>query len=637
MSTNQEALNMPSRYVFSVALIPVQEWISQARRSRDLRAGSVFLSFAMAQLLGQLEKMAGATILLPRSPLDQGTFEELAKQRFDQALSWDYSVPNRASGMLKAKDDEAVRSLFRSLQEHLQELWLDHRDGWLDQFRRCGGRSFEERLAPHLEAYRQDTLDGSDSPLDLVWAALPAKGSEEQSEDDLERIDQVFRNVKRSRPIRPWPHGRPVGKCNQCGCREAVGPTKSFDAWNRWHQEIRELPWIVKGVRLEKGERLCYVCLARRMAGYLGGREGRGVPFPSTAEVAASTWLQSLETVPTLAEPLAELRRLGLEEAEEARALYFRRRRPEADPLSDEQRQKLTRIWTTLGSRIGAYNRLQKEEGPEGRELPKGPSPYLALLTFDGDDMGQRVAEEPTALPCLMGTFAREARALFEHRGAKVFYLGGDEGLVMTAAASALPLALQVGALFREVFRDHPKLTLSAGLVYFDYERPLGGAIEEVHGAIRKAKGYPAKNALAVRVEAASGTTWEVRPRKWTEDWGWVGEAVRQVQEGELAVGWAHDAALFVRSLPAARWGESPVREAAEAEIHRLFLRRLTPKARRLDRDPWQRLAGAGSWSARELGSAPELFHLIAFLARQGFPQEAPTLRLPTDTEKGAA
>ena len=42
-------------YVFSLGLIPVQEWIAQARRSRDLRAGSVFLWHVMAKLLARLD------------------------------------------------------------------------------------------------------------------------------------------------------------------------------------------------------------------------------------------------------------------------------------------------------------------------------------------------------------------------------------------------------------------------------------------------------------------------------------------------------------------------------------------------------------------------------------------------------
>ncbi len=72
-------------YVFSLGLIPVQEWIAQARRSRDLRAGSVFLWHVMAKVLARLEReseVSGA-----RTPsLPEGGFKDLADRDFD-ALS----------------------------------------------------------------------------------------------------------------------------------------------------------------------------------------------------------------------------------------------------------------------------------------------------------------------------------------------------------------------------------------------------------------------------------------------------------------------------------------------------------------------------------------------------------------------
>ena len=49
------------RLVFSLGLIPVQEWIAQARRSRDLRAGSVFLWHTLARVLARLEKWNHST------------------------------------------------------------------------------------------------------------------------------------------------------------------------------------------------------------------------------------------------------------------------------------------------------------------------------------------------------------------------------------------------------------------------------------------------------------------------------------------------------------------------------------------------------------------------------------------------
>lgn len=64
-------------YIFTLGLIPVQDWIAQARRSRDLRAGSVFLWHVMAKLLTRLTlngELAGVEIWTP-----QATGEELGR------------------------------------------------------------------------------------------------------------------------------------------------------------------------------------------------------------------------------------------------------------------------------------------------------------------------------------------------------------------------------------------------------------------------------------------------------------------------------------------------------------------------------------------------------------------------------
>jgi hypothetical protein len=42
-------------YLFSLGLVPVQSWIEEARRSRDLQAGSVILWWTMARVLHTLE------------------------------------------------------------------------------------------------------------------------------------------------------------------------------------------------------------------------------------------------------------------------------------------------------------------------------------------------------------------------------------------------------------------------------------------------------------------------------------------------------------------------------------------------------------------------------------------------------
>jgi len=49
-------------YLFSLGLVPVQAWVEEARRSRDLRAGSVILWWTMARVLHTLENLEGSRI-----------------------------------------------------------------------------------------------------------------------------------------------------------------------------------------------------------------------------------------------------------------------------------------------------------------------------------------------------------------------------------------------------------------------------------------------------------------------------------------------------------------------------------------------------------------------------------------------
>jgi CRISPR RNA silencing complex Cmr2 subunit-like protein len=84
-------------YVFTLGLIPVQEWIAQARRSRDLRAGSVFLWHLVARLLARLRReLAGVEVWTPKVTDEE--LARLARQSFRDALGEPYGIPNRASG-----------------------------------------------------------------------------------------------------------------------------------------------------------------------------------------------------------------------------------------------------------------------------------------------------------------------------------------------------------------------------------------------------------------------------------------------------------------------------------------------------------------------------------------------------------
>src|ERR1700722_9598728 len=114
-------------YLFSLGLVPVQDWIEKARRSRDLRAGSVWLSQVMGKILSHLSAKHSAEILLPREILDVpgSSFSAIAAASFADALRLPYGIPNRASGYFEAPTDAEVKDVFGALQQEVVQVAWD--------------------------------------------------------------------------------------------------------------------------------------------------------------------------------------------------------------------------------------------------------------------------------------------------------------------------------------------------------------------------------------------------------------------------------------------------------------------------------------------------------------------------------
>ncbi len=615
-------------YVFSLGLIPVQEWIAQARRSRDLRVGSAWLSHVMARLLCRLEADLGADVRLPA--VSAAMLAEVAGS-LEDAIAARYGIPNRASGYCAAADDADLRQRFQAAVDgELAVAWRQLVRGRLAQSPHASAeeRQFWSLLAPHLSSYLAAAPAGEDSPFSVVWVAAPRGPGDPDLRRDLAGIDRLFAEVKRSRPVRPWPAALAgaAGKCNQCASREAIGPTGTFEDWRTWFARISEGGWAVRGARIERGERLCYVCLARRLASY--GESGEGGKFPATGMIAAGPWLKRARQDAELERLLAGIARTPPGRDDLARALGA-----PARELAEQDGAAAVRLRADLRARIGTLNAERRRKHPDEPPLPPVPPAYLALLAFDGDDMGRRVREAPERVPAAMQRVAGRVAELLDRHQGRAFYLGGDEGLAMVPAAGALDLALALRAAFAEVFAgadrqggaDGPALTLSMGIAFFEHSRPLAGAIRAARAALAAAKRLEGKDALGVTVQTASGNLWSVAEH-WGAFWQRLCQAVALAGEGRLAAGWAHDAEAFVEALPAAAWRQADLPPAARAEIKRLLFRRLkaegaTAEERRRSREAvWaERLSGESWWETggrRAPRPLPEQFHLVGFLAR---------------------
>ena len=155
-----------------------------------------------------------------------------------------------------------------------------------------------------------------------------------------------------------------------------------------------------------------------------------------------------------------------------------------------------------------------------------GPPVYYALLLADGDRLGELVAQlgsEPVGR-ALSAFGAQVPQVVREHHGVTV-YAGGDDVLAMLPVPDALRCADRLAAAYTESFNTEPftgettrPATLSAAVVFAHVRMPLGGVLAHARTLLEDvAKDANGRDSLAVAVLKPGGphcqwvTTWTRR------------------------------------------------------------------------------------------------------------------------------
>lgn len=613
-------------YVFSLGLIPVQEFISEARRSRDLRAGSAILSFMTAQILNELKKDLKADIIIPAPD----SFEKIASKTIEEVIADPkYSIPNRASGYLSVAEKINLKDKLNDLESKFIEQF------WQEQCRK-------EWIKAEIKKYFESIPINYESPFQLIWVAVPV-GSDFESRtkankvlEDLEMIAKVFDNVKITRPIKPWIHGAPIGKCTQCGKREAISPKEiNFQDWWKWYQgKVKHID-IQLGYRFEKSERLCSVCIVKRLLSY----EKEDHKFPSTNVIASKYWFKKLSQNWENKHKLEykSFEKLLKEIKEDPELIFFRRNHKE---IIDKVKQKGSSAGKEITEKIKKNgNNVDKNKMKNFcRDIAKfikeaklpiaiEPSDYLSIITYDGDNMGEKVQKYWKSVPEQLYIFQNKVHELIEENSAKAYYIGGDEGLILCPIETTLKLAVAIRNEFMELFEEiDPEMTLSMGITIFDRERPMSAAIKHVQEVLKIAKRMDGKNALAVGVQTASGNQWYF-VAQWGTDWKRIQKLLSLISQKDLSKSWAYDVENFIRNLDDKLMTEKDMAPPILTEMKRITTRKYHPqetngrKIKECLEDLWSNELFGDTWLKSlddylSFSDWANQFHFIGFLSR---------------------
>ena len=478
-------------HLLLVTLGPVQDFIAQARRTRDLWYGSHLLS-ELSRAAARALTGGGAMLIFPSLQAgDVQLVECLAPLRADQA------PPQNIANKLLAEVPDGCdpRELARTARKAVADYWRDQVAAPVRK--KCAGL-----LANEIDAVWDEQID---TFLEFAASWLPL----EEYSKTRRQLEQAIAGRKLLRDFDPWTQGRGnVPKSSLDGARESVLlPPR---------QRASDASDMARRYRIADGEQLDAVGLVKRAG---------GVPdqFAPVVYVALASWLEHASRVaPTELDALKQAcRNAGVSRV--ARADL-----PCVQPFAFDASVLLSSRWRSVFEEQG----LEGEAEAWGRQhvrpifgkLPE-PYPYVACLVADGDHMGRAIdglgsADAHRAFSMALAGFATEAREVVEqqHRGALV-YAGGDDVLAFVSLPKALGCADDLRRAFESAMATacdslaaDQRPTLSVGLGIGHVMESMGDLLTLGREAEREAKRD--RNALAILVDKRSGGT-----RTWRAQW----------------------------------------------------------------------------------------------------------------------
>ncbi len=546
---------------------PVQGFVSQARRTRDLWAGSYLLSY-LAGCAMKAVVNGGGNKLFPsvnKDPLFLAITDRTKKpsHRDDPAASVG-SLLNR----FKAEVPEgfAPKDCVKAVQDKWQEV-VEAVKKKLDE------------LVKSCDGVHQDIWDRQVNHIwDMAWVI---------GDDDA--ILDIRKNL---RTHLPPPEGGE--KCTVCGERQEVsgkgmGTDVSRKKMGTWWAALRE-QLDAHRVRkatifdLKEGERLCAVCIVKRAYPFpeIANRAiGWEVPvnFPSTSYMAAVDWIIRVLEECKVNNTVQQKVRAFLEATEKADAWKSEaatRIKEITDAgvasglghlvINGVDKGEAWKIFADLDgdvffkSAIGnprefevtgdappsepkwveksrenpkrkaledALGGLQKAL-PEKSGQPREATPFYALLLMDGDNMGKLLSgykAHQDKIAEALAAFTQEVPKIVWRCNGKLIYAGGDDVFALLPLDRAIECAKCCREVYIKAFDDifgasrpndgtaplKHETTISAAIEFAHMQTALGVVVRDAHKLLDEvAKTQCGRDGLACRVWKRGGPvlTW---------------------------------------------------------------------------------------------------------------------------------
>lgn len=590
---------------------PVQVFVAQARRTRDLWAGSFLLSWLVGHAMAEVLE-GGGRIVFPwvgeeaGNELLQAIMARRAK-RPPPVEPWLGTLPHRFQAVVPEAFDPArcVRAAQEAWAQCCEAVW-DRYVAPVAPLGRGTPAIWDRQVAGMWEIQWVRHEDPSMLEARKLWRARPYQAEEGDKCSLMDHLQELS----------GW---------------TAVRPGEAQRQAAFW-QALRD---VVGPLDLRDGERLSAPALVKRLFPRVADRAvGWGVPtqFPSTLHIAATSWLAAAVRDPTARAVLhAHAPAEDRAAAGDPRRQWPARLRQELEAAgaAGEAAARWDPAWWGISSGAVAPDPMAPQAVPDLHavrqalpdELSRGPSDYFALVLMDGDHLRALLAAfGPEVISRALAGFTAQVRSLVEAAYGTVVYAGGDDVLALCPVASALDLAIRLRTAYLEAFRDRAGgaaagASISGAVVLARTQAPLRGVVRQAHQWLDAvAKDGVGRNAVAIGVWDSTGpgtpwaAPWDTIIRSRLVDWVQQAGSRRQAGAGSSQPGPAPAGAA--EALPSTRfwyavarwWSRLGLEDAAQvSEVGPIF--------RRLVERQYARAAkSAGTpWSPERLGALVDL------------------------------
>ena len=496
----------------SVSIGPVQTFVAQARRTRDLWAGSWLLSHLTESALIATEGCGVAVI--PHRPqpgacMSKGSAIGGMPNRFEVRFEPDASRQDAARAAEQAKKafDQAWSQVAAAVWDRFVAPIAEHGDRT---------QSIWSRQVEHF--------------WEFTWVAGvpdPATGTIAH----LAAARKRFRDVQAA--------AEPGTKCALMPIYQELSGHHGRTRWHAQRVFWERVRSQVGTLDLKPSERLGAIALIKRlyplvMPDAIGAEiadELKNASRPSTAFIAASPWLHRLEG-DAKESAIAHAEHAGLD------AGFRSSERHAANSIGIPWAAIDGPVWFESGVRVeGAGDSGDSPGGPlataEHRrivdrltqslkkvhsESGSKPVPFYAVLLLDGDSLGRllQAVRDPRDVSRRLDRFAHSVDAIVRQGFGETIYAGGDDVMALVPAESAVDVTQRLRQAYLDAFADSPAAnvaTISASITFAHWRHPIRPIIRTGHALLDDvAKDRTGRDAIAIGVVRRSGlnAVWSV-------------------------------------------------------------------------------------------------------------------------------